>query len=524
MGGIMVASLGSGQLTSRTGRYKIFPVWGTALMTAALLLLYLRLDADTSLLEVEIYMALFGLGLGGCLQTLIMAAQNAVPARDMGVATASVTFFRQMGGTLGVAAFLSILFSTAGGRIADAFRTIAPTPAFQSALADPAVRNDPANAAVLQTVRAGGVGGSGNAGGVLQDSSFLQHIDPRLAQPFLVGFSNAMDEVFLVAAVIMFIAFVLLLFLEEVPLRTQSGIQALAAEASAAPYPEPTDPATPPPVMATHPADVDHRPGPVIYGQVTEGGHTPVVQTILTLTDLAGRQLDRDFSGTDGNYRLGPPGGGSYLVICDPAARQPGIALVAVADVPVRRDFMLSGAGASLSGTVYATGSGQLVAGAVVTILDIRGDVVASTTTGSDGRFSFVGLAQGLYTLTVAAAAVHPVAHGVEVPGYGEVTHDIEVVARVALMGRVRTATAGVLVPEALTTLLDADGRVIASTITDTGGEFVFDDLQAGVYTVIASGYPPVATEVQVGLGASTDAVITLGHPTSANGDQYGRY
>ena len=529
MGGIMVASLGSGQLTSRTGRYKIFPVWGTALMTVALLLLYLRLDVDTSLLEVEIYMALFGLGLGGCLQTLIMAAQNAVPARDMGVATASATFFRQMGGTLGVAVFLSILFSTAGGRIADAFRTIAPTPAFQSALADPAVRNDPANAAVLQTVRAGGVGASGNAGGVLQDSSFLQHIDPRLARPFLVGFSNAMDEVFLVAAGIMFIAFVLLLFLEEVPLRTQSGIQALAAElaaeASAAPYPEPTDPATPPPVMATHPADVDHRPGPVIYGQVTEGGHTPVTQAILTLTDLAGRQLDRDFSGTDGNYRLGPPGGGSYLVICASAARQPGIALVAVADMPVRRDFMLSGAGASLSGTVYATGSGQLIAGAVVTILDIRGDVVASTTTGSDGRFSFVGLAQGLYTLTVAAAAVHPVAHGVEVSGYGEVTHDIEVVARVALMGSVRTATAGVPVPEALTTLLDADGHVIASTITDTGGEFVFDDLQAGVYTVIASGYPPVATEVQVGLGASTaDAVITLGHPRSANSDQYGRY
>jgi EmrB/QacA subfamily drug resistance transporter len=116
MGGIMAASLGSGQLTSRTGRYKIFPVWGTALMTAALLLLYFRLDVDTSLLEVEIYMALFGLGLGGCLQTLIMAAQNAVPARDMGVATASATFFRQMGGTLGVAVFLSILFSTAGGK------------------------------------------------------------------------------------------------------------------------------------------------------------------------------------------------------------------------------------------------------------------------------------------------------------------------------------------------------------------------------------------------------------------------
>jgi EmrB/QacA subfamily drug resistance transporter len=523
MGGIMAASLGSGQLTSRTGRYKIFPVLGTALMSAALLLLYLRLDVDTSLLEVEIYMALFGLGLGGCLQTLIMAAQNAVPARDMGVATASATFFRQMGGTLGVAVFLSILFSTAGSRIADAFRTIIPTPGFQSVLADPAVRNDPANAAVLQTVRTGGVSGAGNASGVLQDSSFLQHIDPRLARPFLVGFSNAMDEVFLVAAGVMFIAFVLLLFLEEVPLRTQSGIEALAAELAAEEgevptYPESTDPAIPPPpIMETYPAGVDRRPGPVIYGQVTEGGQAPLTQATLTLTDLSGRQLDRDFSGADGRYRLGPPGGGSYLVICASTARQPGIALVAVADVPVRRDFMLSGAGASLSGTVYTAGSRQLIAGAVAALVDIRGDVVVTASTAADGRFSFVGLAQGLYTLTVMAAVVHPVAHTVELPGYGEVIHDIEVVARAALVGSVRTATAGAPVPEALTTLLDADGHVIGSAITDTGGEFIFDDLQAGEYTIIASGYPPVATDVQVGLGASTEAVITLGHPTLAD-------
>jgi EmrB/QacA subfamily drug resistance transporter len=230
MAGIMASSLASGKLTSRTGRYKILPVLGTALMAAALLVLHFRLRIDTSLVEVGIYMALFGVGLGGCMQTLIMAAQNAVPARDMGVATASATFFRQMGGTLGVAVFLSILFSSAGSKIADAFRTIVPTPEFQAALADPAVRANPANDVVLQTIRAGG---ADNAGGVLQDSSFLQHLDPRLARPFLVGFSDAMAGVFLVAAGVMVLAFVLVLFLEEVPLRTQSGIEARAAELAA---------------------------------------------------------------------------------------------------------------------------------------------------------------------------------------------------------------------------------------------------------------------------------------------------
>jgi EmrB/QacA subfamily drug resistance transporter len=237
MGGITGGSVVSGQLISHTGRYKILPMVGTALLTVALLLLSLRVGVGTSLWEVDIYMALFGLGLGGCLQVLVMAAQNAVPARDMGVATASATFFRQMGGTLGVAVFLSILFSTVGSKIMDAFRAIARTPQFQSALADPAVRANPANDVVRQIVQSGRSSGSsgsaGNAGGVLQDSSFLQHIDPRLARPFLVGFSNAMDEVFLVAAGVMFLAFVLLFFLEEVPLRNQSGIEALAAELAA---------------------------------------------------------------------------------------------------------------------------------------------------------------------------------------------------------------------------------------------------------------------------------------------------
>jgi hypothetical protein len=425
---------------------------------------------------------------------------------------------------LGVAVFLSILFSIVGNKISKAFRAIAPTPEFQSALADPTVSANPANNIILQAVRAGGISGSGNTGGVLQDSSFLQHIDPRLARPFLVGFSDAMDGVFLVAAGVMFLAFVLILFLQEVPLRNQSGIEALAAEliAEAGGVPRSRTPGNgdavaTPPVAVTNPASVDHRPGPVIHGQVTERGHTPLAGATLTLTDLSGRQVDRDYSDTGGHYRLGPPSGGSYLVICASTAYQPAIALVAVADVPVRHDVALFGAGASLSGTVYTAESSQPIAGAVVTLVDIRGDVVVTTTTAPDGRFRFLALAQGLYTLTVAATTLHPVARSVDVPTHGDLIHDVEVVVRVQLVGSVRTAGAGAPVPEVLTTLLDSDGHVVGSAMTDIDGEFVFDDLPAGAYTVIATGYPPVAAEVYLGLGTPNETVITLRSPSLAD-------
>jgi EmrB/QacA subfamily drug resistance transporter len=219
--GIMSGSILTGQLTARTGRYKIFPVIGTVLMGIGALMLS-RLVPDTSLLEIFADSIIFGLGLGLTMQPLVLAVQNAVHVKDMGVATASALFFRQVGGTLGTAVFLSILFSTVGGNIASAFARLAPTPGFQAALADPAVRADPANAPVLAMI-----GGHGSVGTVpsINDSSFINALDPRLARPFLDGFAQSIDLVLLIAAAIMVLGFVLTLILPELPLRNVSGIQ-----------------------------------------------------------------------------------------------------------------------------------------------------------------------------------------------------------------------------------------------------------------------------------------------------------
>jgi EmrB/QacA subfamily drug resistance transporter len=237
--GIMAGSIISGQTIARTGRYKVFPIVGAFLLLVGMLLMS-RLHVDTSIFEIQVYSLVFGLGLGFNMQPLVLALQNAVPPKDMGVATSSATFFRQMGGTLGTAVFLSVLFSTVVGRIKDAFVEVAATPTFQQALRDPAVTSNPANKPVLDALRGGG---QATGAGSLDDSSFINHLDPRLARPFLLGFSSAIDTVFLCAAAVLAVAMVVVFFLPEERLRDQSGLQARmaeeAAEAAAAATPGP---------------------------------------------------------------------------------------------------------------------------------------------------------------------------------------------------------------------------------------------------------------------------------------------
>lgn len=208
--GLVSASIVSGQLISRTGRYRIFPILGASLILVGLVLFSL-IGADTPLWQTGLVMFVFGYGLGNTLQPLVLAIQNAVPPRDMGVATASATFFRQIGGTLGVAAFLSILFSSVPGKLSTAIAALAP--------AD--------RAGLAEAVPAGGAS-------VLDDSSVIQQLPDALARPFLVSFSQSMDLVFVAAAVVAAIGLIVLLFLPHVALRTTSGLEAAAAERASA--------------------------------------------------------------------------------------------------------------------------------------------------------------------------------------------------------------------------------------------------------------------------------------------------
>ncbi|MEV4311093.1 MDR family MFS transporter [Actinocrispum sp. NPDC049592] len=219
--GIMVSAMSSGRFTSKTGRYKIFPILGTG-ATAVALFLFAQITVDTALWQTMLVMLLAGAGLGLCMQSLLLAIQAEAPVQDMGVATSSATFFRSIGGTVGTAVFLSILFGVVADRIASAFASARTDPAFIAAL------QNPANAGAAQGLQGGG-------GLDLNNTEFLNHMDPALARPILQGFASSLDTVFMVGGIVMLVAFALVWFVKEIPLSNKSRVQQQAEEAAAAP-------------------------------------------------------------------------------------------------------------------------------------------------------------------------------------------------------------------------------------------------------------------------------------------------
>jgi EmrB/QacA subfamily drug resistance transporter len=225
--GMMVSTVSAGRITAKTGKYRIFFNTGTATLFFGYLYMVLVLEADIPLWVVAMGMVLVGLGLGQLMQTTMVASQNAVPAKDIGVATSSATFFRQMGGTLGVAVFMSILFNQVADKIIEAFSKPEVVAGIQQAVQDPAVLSDPANKEILGVLQAGG----GAASDVTNDSSFLIGADDRLTLPFRMGFVESSLTVFLIAGIIIGVGFVISWFIKEVPLRDKSASQEAAEQA-----------------------------------------------------------------------------------------------------------------------------------------------------------------------------------------------------------------------------------------------------------------------------------------------------
>lgn len=204
------------------------------------------------------------------------------------------------------------------------------------------------------------------------------------------------------------------------------------------------------------------------------------------------------------------PRSGTYVLIASAGEHDPQVATLVVGDHPLEFDLVLAGSG-KLTGTVRDT-EGKPVDQAMVIVTDVRGEVVTTGLTGEDGVYGFSGVVAGTYTIAVSAGAYRPVAVPVEV-GTGQTTQDVELSAGVRVRGTIRAGSRGDLLADARVTLLDGAGNVVGTATTGEDGEYAFADLTGGQYTIIATGYPPVASSLTLTGRGDDGHDLWLGHP-----------
>ncbi|MFF9085654.1 MFS transporter [Streptomyces sp. NPDC014991] len=508
IGGLFVSSTVSGQFITRTGRWKAWLVSGGVLVTAGLLLLG-GIRYDTDYWKMAIYMALLGLGIGMMMQNLVLATQNQVAPSDLGAASSTVTFFRSLGGAVGVSALGAVMANKITDYVKDGVSDLSPK--YQAALA----------------------GGSGSTDTIPDMDKLPAPIRTLLES----AYGHGIADVFLIAGFLAAVAFLITLFIKEVPLKTRGALaqgaeaqapvtdpaaapavaeaQAPAAEpvpASAAPVSEGTATATATRQLTAvaSAAEPGTAGGTPVHGFVRGAESAPVPQAAVTLISLAGRQLGRSVAQADGSYTLAVPGTGSYVLIASADGYQPQASTVVVGEDALSYDILLSGT-SGLTGVVRAAGSALPVKDAMVIVTDVRGDLLATAASGEQGDFALTDLVPGTVTVAVNAEGFRPRALPVEVGATGVTRIEVDLDAGARLQGVVR-APHGPLA-DARVTLVDQAGNVAGTATTGTDGAYAFTDLDSGEYTVIATGYPPVATALTVAGPGVDGHDIELAHP-----------
>ncbi|WP_246458545.1 MFS transporter [Saccharopolyspora gloriosae] len=526
--GLFLSSTISGQIISRgSGKVKPFLIFGSIVLVAGMGLLA-TMDHTTNLVLVGVYLAMMGIGVGSLMQNLVLTVQNVTTGKNVGSVTSVVTFFRTLGGSAGV----SVLGAVLAARVTDYVN----------------------EGLAKMGVPTGTGGGSG--------SLDVGALPGPMQEVVRAAYGDAIGDIFFVSACISVITLLAVVFIKEVPLRRtiesqdevlaetvdnqplpvdnsvgqqtatltrQSGSAQLAGvpHAGAPHFGEPVDnsvgnhsrPWSTTPASNGHGSAGRHLAGDLadggadgsglfVHGSAQDSSGNPVAGVVLTLTDSLGRQVERARTDHDGGYRLDLARGGTYVLIAAAGTYQPTASMVVVGDRPVRHDVRMFGSG-GVAGVVRC--GDREIGGATVVLTDLRGEVVGSNATGEDGRYAFTDLVGGSYALTATAEGFRPVATPVVVADGESTALDVALRTGAALTGVVRSANLGHPVPDARVTLLDASGEVVTAVTTDADGTYAFTDLPDGDYTVIATGYPPVATPLRLD-GQRTTHDVELGY------------
>ncbi|MFI1354533.1 MFS transporter [Streptomyces sp. NPDC020898] len=485
------------------------------LVTAGSLLSLTAIDAGTGFGPLAWRLALLGLGLGLVITPMTATAVAAVPHHLAGMAAAGNNAFRQVGAVLGPAVLGTLLTTKSADTLPGHLR--------DAGLTGPVAQR------ITDAVDAGGLGAAARVN-LGQDTGRAMG---ALGEAFLDGLYLCL----IVAACLALVAALVGAVLLRTPQRTMTPVAGSAdqvAREDAGPFVE-SGSEFEPVLVGAHAQGRSGGPdqrfgaagsatgddtfvpddgrGPALYGRILETGGEAVEGATLTLISLGGRQLGRAVAPPGGHYRLDAPSAGSYVLIAAAQGHQPHASTLVVGEEPLSHDVLLS-ANSGLAGTVVTAGDGVPVQGATVAVTDVRGEALAAETTDAAGAFAFGELPQGDVTVIVTAAGFRPAALPVRVFGPRLARLDVALWPGAVLRGIVRAGADRRPLTDARVTLVDKAGNVIGTATTGSDGGYAFADLDAGDYSVIAGGYPPVAMPIAVD-GPGRELDLELAHPES---------
>ncbi|WP_406138075.1 DHA2 family efflux MFS transporter permease subunit [Streptomyces sp. NBC_01089] len=395
---------------------------------------------------------LIGAGIGMVMPPAMSLATLGVAPADQGVASATVNTMQQVGGSIGTALFSTMATTAAGDYVKD-HGTSKP------ALAQAAVHSY----AIVYWW----------AAGLFAIGFLIAVFLYRKGRPLAAGPAP-----------------------EPADAHTPGAPDDLT---TAAPQEQPTAE-----LPAAAPAAEPLRTG--VRGRVLGDFDAPVASAV-TLIDQAGRQVARAVPGPDGSYALSAPYG-RYVLVASAPDRKPEISELVLGTEPVEHNVRLAGTG-GLFGTV--SGTAGPIEGALLVVTDAEGSVVDSAMSAADGGYRLPALPPAAYTFTAGAEGHQPYAALVTVTGSAPTRHDASLTAAATVRGTVK-GPQGEPVDDALVTLLDTAGNVVARHTTGPDGVYTFTGLTGLDYTLIAAGYPPAASQITVPSDAGNGFDVLLGH------------
>ncbi len=252
----------------------------------------------------------------------------------------------------------------------------------------------------------------------------------------------------------------------------------------------------------------------VIHGRVVDTADQAIARALLTLVASDGTQAGRTAAGEDGSYSFESLSPGDYTLIVTAAGYAPLAEALDIRGGQATARILCMLSAGRISGRIRLARTHAPVVGARISVAEESGRILASTSSGEDGRYELRGLHNGGHVLTVESEHYRPVTKAVVLPLEAGAELDVELAGRGSLAGVVR-APSGAPLTEMIVTVTDAEGRVVASVATDAAGHYAVSELEEGEYTVVAAGYPPRALSVPVTADQVADADVRIGEHRS---------